>query len=137
MVCIYCGHATHVTNSRHQRQVNNIWRRRRCDGCGATFTTHEKPDLKNSLMVQLQNSSRIQPFVRDKLFLSIHASCSHRPAAPEEAAELTKTIIAKLGQPADAIIHASAIATITASVLERFDPVAATVYRAYHPVTSS
>lgn len=136
MVCIYCGHTTYVTNSRHQRQVNNIWRRRRCDGCGATFTTHEKPDLKNSLVVQLQDSPQIQPFVRDKLFLSIHTACSHRPAALEEAVELTKTVIAKLGQPADAVIHANTIVTVTASVLERFDPVAATVYRAYHPTDS-
>ena len=133
MVCIYCGGLTFVINSRHQRQSNNIWRRRQCRSCRAIFTTHEKPDLKTGLMVQSSNSPHLQPFVRDKLFLSIYTSCSHRSNALDEASELTKTVIAKIGQPTDAVIHTKTIAATAAAILERFDPVAATVYRAYHP----
>lgn len=134
MVCIYCTGATQVINSRQQRQYNNIWRRRQCVSCKAIFTTHEQADLAAGLMVKAGASPRPQPFLRDKLFLSIHASCQHRADALQEAAELTRTVIAKLQARPGALISPSEITHAATTVLHRFDPVAATFYKAYHPL---
>lgn len=133
MVCIYCRGATQVINSRQQRRHNNIWRRRQCTVCKAIFTTHEQPDLAGGFMVKNHASPRPRPFLRDKLFLSIHACCLHRPGALEEAAELTRTIIAKLQTRPGALISQAEIVHVTTTVLQHFDPVAATFYKAYHP----
>lgn len=130
MVCIYCGAATRVVNSRLQKRSNNIWRRRVCEVCAATFTTHEKPNLVTSFMVSSSHSTKLQPFLRDKLFLSIYDSCRHRKTALQDAAELTETVIATLQFPANHGISTTDIAMTTLAVLERFDKVAATLYKA-------
>jgi transcriptional repressor NrdR len=132
MVCIYCGHSTKVVNSRLQRQTNNIWRRRQCLSCGAIFTTHESFDPTTSLLVQYPKTDPV-PLSRDRLFLSIYNSCRHRPDALREAGHLTTTVLSLLlDQHKDAAVPVERIVTTATTVLERFDPTAATVYKAYH-----
>ena len=131
MVCVYCAGPTRVTNSRLQRRINNIWRRRLCSHCAASFTTLEKADLSNSFMVQI-NTTTLEPFLKEKLFLSIYRSCGHRSTAIRDAAALTDTVIANLPFPAAQSIEAKDIARVTYKVLLRFDGIAATFYKAYH-----
>lgn len=132
MVCIYCSGPTRVVNSRLQRRSNNIWRRRVCEVCKATFTTQEKPTLSTSFMVEDQTSRKLKPFTRDKLFLSIFTSCRHRSDALQDAIALTETVLAALDFPQHKSINTRQIAQTTHSILERFDTVAATLYKAYH-----
>jgi transcriptional repressor NrdR len=135
MVCIYCGNTkTQVTNSRLQKRVNTIWRRRSCSKCLAVFTTIEQPDLSTTIAVRM-SSKTLLPLQRDKLLVSIYDSCKHRATAYEDATELTKTCIADIIQSAvSGVVDRNAIVAITGSVLDRFDKVAATMYRAYHPL---
>ena len=132
MVCIYCGDLTGVTNSRLQKRSNNIWRRRVCNKCGAIFTTNEKANLAASFVVAKEGSTKLEPFLREKLFLSVYSSCQHRPSALSEAIELTETIIAELPFSNRQPISAADIAQITHKILRRFDSVAGTFYKAYH-----
>jgi transcriptional repressor NrdR len=136
MVCIYCGGTTQVTNSRLQKRVNQVWRRRLCIQCNNTFTTHEIVEFGGSIAVK-HSPRKLEPFSRDKLFISIYESCKHRPAAISNANALTQTIIGLLREHiTDGTLERDIIATVTAVVLERFDEAAGTVYRAYHPVTA-
>lgn len=133
MVCIYCQHDTNVVNSRLQKKLNQVWRRRGCNNCGSVFTTHETANLLTALAVTYKNT--YQPFSRDKLFLSINDSLKHRKTALRDATALTDTIISKLyACTASGSLDKSQIVSTVHSVLNRFDKTAATFYEAYHPV---
>lgn len=137
MVCIYCGNTTQVTNSRLQKRTNTIWRRRACKNCKELFTTIEQPDLATTIIVR-QVSKELTPLQRDKLLISLYDSCKHRITAYDDATELTKTCLADIIQSSiDGVIERNAIVTIVGSVLDRFDEVAATMYRAYHPLKAT
>lgn len=133
MVCIYCAGPTYVVNSRHQRRSNNIWRRRKCHACGSIVTTEESIDLSTALVVQ-SASRQLEPFSRDKLFITVYESCRHRPTALRDAIALAQTIINNLITPetTPGLITTTHIVATTVSILDRFDPIAATLYKAAH-----
>ena len=134
MVCLYCGGATQVTNSRSQRRSNTTWRRRSCTVCEATITTQEAPDLATAIVVvDSKRTNAFQPFSRDKLFISIYESCKHRKSAQKDATALTETILGRLYPLiTEGSITRSDIFDTTADILTRFDKAAASHYRAYH-----
>jgi transcriptional regulator NrdR family protein len=132
MVCIQCGGETTVSNSRHQKRLNQVWRRRHCKSCGAVFTTEELASYGGSWAVQ-SHSGGLSPFSRDKLLLSLHRSLQHRKNALNDASALADTVIKKLsalvngGQiESQQIVHAVQVA------LNRFDKAASVHYAAFH-----
>jgi transcriptional repressor NrdR len=133
MVCIYCGHDTQVTNSRHQKRLNQVWRRRKCTYCGAIFSTTEGANTSQALSVQKNNG--LEPFSRDKLFVSVYDSLRHRKTVLDDATALTGTIISTLTPLAEgAAIDRDVVITVTTTVLQRFDKPAASHYQAFHPI---
>lgn len=133
MICIYCGSDTKVINSRHQKRANNVWRRRQCIQCNTVFSTIEAPDTTLSITVRKQKA--LEPFSRDHLFISVYESLKHRKSAQMDATGLTATILTAIYSLAeDSVIDRAVIVTITTTVLERFDPIAATHYKAFHPI---
>ena len=132
MVCIYCSAETKVTNSRHQKRLNQVWRRRKCLNCGAIFSTTEGANTSQALSVLKKNG--LEPFSRDTLFISVYDSLRHRKTVLDDATALTSTIISTLTPLAtDAVIDRDVIATVTTTVLGRFDKPAASHYQAFHP----
>jgi transcriptional repressor NrdR len=132
MVCLYCSGPTRVSNSRAQHRTNSIWRRRVCLKCASIFTSTEHPDLPTSIMV-LRPDNLLEPFNRDKLFLSIYKSCEHRPKAIEDATALTQIISTHLlASPTSGKLALNTITTTALTVLGRYDKTAATVYSAYY-----
>ena len=140
MVCTFCRNATQVINSRFQKRRNSVWRRRKCLNCGRIVTTSESIDYEKSWTVVTPAAGNPkkqpkQPFLRDKLLISIHKSLGHRPEPLRDALGLAHTIIGKLdtsGAVQDGELTTTAIATLTLDTLKRFDKVAATMYQAYH-----
>ena len=133
MTCLYCNSATNVKNSRYQKRTNTVWRRRHCTACKTVFSTVEAADTSLSIVVARQAS--LEPFLRDKLFLSVYDSLKHRKSALTDATSLTSTMLSAIYNLADvAQVERDIIVTIVTSVLERFDPVAAIHYKAYHPL---
>lgn len=134
MVCLYCGGRTRVVNSRLQRHQNAVWRRRACEACKSAFTTHERPALNQSVLVRSRQQKKLQPFSRDRLFLSLVEACKHRSRAIVECDALTRTVIAGVMQSVDhGVIERATIVAAARTVLGNFDTVAASVYAAYHP----
>jgi transcriptional repressor NrdR len=132
MVCIYCGGKTKVTNSRPQKRLHQVWRRRCCVQCQAIFTTNEAADFSTSLIVR-HSDGAVTPFSRDVLFISIHQVVGHRETPVDDASALTATITAKLLHGgSEAVIRPSEIAKAAYRTLERFDEAASVQYRAYH-----
>jgi transcriptional repressor NrdR len=132
MVCTYCGSETQVINSRHQKRSNSVWRRRKCIACKAIFSTGEQVDYEKTWVVQYPDSS-LAPFLRDKLFISIHKACQHRPTALPDAIGLTNTIINVVNKAIhDSVLNAQDIAGASYQTLRRFDQPAAISYKAFH-----
>lgn len=137
MVCIYCSGSTKVINSRHQKRPNRVWRRRKCTTCGNVWSTIETVDYALALAVQ-QPSGAVEPFLREKLFISIYESCKHRSSALEDAEALTSTVIGKLlGSVQNASLPRHIIISTAAGVLKNFDRTAQVHYTAYHPAQVS
>ena len=132
MVCYYCHSETQVTNSRYQKRANRVWRRRRCLQCGNIATTLESLDYASSLSFR-GAEGRLEPFLRDKLFMSLYASLQHRQTALRDATSLTDTVLAKLHVCMhDGAIDRLMLITHIIAVLRRFDKASAVHFDAYH-----
>jgi len=138
MVCIYCAGPTQVINTRHQARQNNIWRRRQCLTCRAIFTSHELADLSTAVVVSSSGyPSKLAPFCREKLFVSLFQACGHRPQPLADAVALTQTVVAKIPISEKGVVLVDDLVHTAHKVLDRFDKVAATHYAAYHPTTGA
>ncbi len=136
MNCIYCGGETRVVNSRLQKKVNHIWRRRHCEACGNTYTTIEAADYQQAL--RLDRHGKLVPFVREQLLLSIYSSLGHRgDAALGDALAITDTVMSKLVvRGKRAVVTREEIIASVVSVLNNFDKAAAVQYAAYHKLSN-
>ena len=120
-----------VSNSRHQKRSNGVWRRRLCTKCKATFTSIEIVDLQTSFIVN--SKGHLEPFLRDKILISLYDSLKHRKTAIGDASALTDTVISKVYvQTQSSEISLVKLESIIQSVLNNFDHVAATHYQAYY-----
>jgi len=135
MVCIYCQGETEVVNSRAKARMPSVWRRRACKECVAQFSTIELPDYEKSLLVAGQDNKKLYPFSRDKLFLSLYKSLGHREDALNSSTALASTVIGRLLNKKYVIngaLNTQSVAKIAYEALKRYDPLAATTYKAYH-----
>lgn len=132
MVCIQCGGKTQVVNSRAQKRLNQVWRRRRCVKCQAVFSTEEAAHYGGSWTVRGKTGA-LEPFSRDKLLLSLYESCRHRPAPLKDAEGLTDTVITKLrALVKNGSLDRQSIALTVQVALNRFDGAASVHYQAFH-----
>jgi len=95
------------------------------------FTTTEAVELSGSLVVRHADGS-LQPFSRDKLFISVLRAVGHRQQPLNDASALTITIIANILHSNTAAINSAAITKFALTVLQNFDKAAAVQYQAYH-----
>lgn len=136
MNCLYCGRKTEVTNSRTKARLPTVWRRRQCLACVAQFTSLEQPDYTSAVAVQ--TSAQLDPFKRDRLFLSLYKSLGHRQDALDAATILTNTVfglIYRQKAASNGVISNHKLADTVYKMLKRFDPLAANTYKAYHQKT--
>jgi transcriptional regulator NrdR family protein len=132
MLCIYCASTTHIINSRPSRKTLSVWRRRKCKGCRSIFTTRENIDYAGALRIKTAYEP-LQPFLRDKLLISVYRSLSHRKTALLDADSLCATIIASLvSQQQKGLLNTEHIIKTTHQILLKFDRAAATHYQAHH-----
>ena len=82
MRCPFCGNEdTQVKDSRPTDDNSAIRRRRQCTNCGARFTTFERVQLRE--LVVIKRNGRRAPFDRDKLIRSLSIALRKRPVEPE------------------------------------------------------
>src|SRR5690606_26719080 len=95
MRCPYCaGENTQVKDSRPTEENTSIRRRRVCPDCGGRFTTFERVQLREILIIK--RSGRRMPFDRDKLARSIQVALRKRPVDPERVERLISDIARQL-----------------------------------------
>jgi len=92
MKCIFCGQNTHVTDKRESPA--GIRRRRECLKCKKRFTSYEKPEKKEIIVVK--KDGRREAFSREKIKTGIMKACEKRPVSVKEVEEVVDDIEEKL-----------------------------------------
>jgi transcriptional repressor NrdR len=132
MRCPFCGNEdTQVKDSRPTEDNSAIRRRRFCTACGSRFTTFERVQLRELVVVK-KNSQRA-PFDREKLARSIAIAVRKRPVDPERVERIVNSIQRRLESSGESEISTTAIGELVMEALATLDQVAfvrfASVYR--------
>ncbi|WP_297511934.1 transcriptional regulator NrdR [uncultured Caulobacter sp.] len=132
MRCPFCGHAeSQVKDSRPSEDGAAIRRRRMCPECGGRFTTFERVQLRE--LIILKRSGRRSPFDRDKLVRSIALATQKRPVEPERVERMINGIVRQLESMGETELPSSTVGEMVMKALKSLDDVAyvryASVYR--------
>jgi transcriptional repressor NrdR len=132
MKCPFCGHSdTNVKDSRPTEDNTSIRRRRACPDCGARWTTFERVQLRDLLVIK--NNGQRAPFDRDKLERSMRIALSKRPVDPERIDRVVSGIVRRLESSGESEISSDAIGEAVMDALASLDSVAyvrfASVYK--------
>ena len=132
MRCPFCGSEnSQVKDSRPSDENSAIRRRRVCSDCSGRFTTFERVQLRD--LVVVKKSGRKVPFNRDKLSRSIEVALRKRPIEPERIERLVTGLVRQLESSGETEISSAEIGELVMAALRELDPVAyvrfASVYR--------
>ncbi|WP_031548739.1 transcriptional regulator NrdR [Parvularcula oceani] len=132
MRCPFCsGEDTQVKDSRPTEDAAAIRRRRLCAGCGARFTTFERVQLRELIVVK--SSGKKVPFDREKLARSVAIATRKRDLDPEEVERTVAAVVRDLEARGEAEIPSSVVGEKVMNALARIDDVAfvryASVYK--------
>ena len=122
MRCPFCGFSdTTVKDSRPAEEDTAVRRRRGCPQCGGRFTTFERVQLRD--LVVLKRDNRRTPFDREKLRRSIHIALQKRPVSEEQLDQMVSGIVRRLENMGDTEIPTSVIGQMVMDSLGGLDPV--------------
>ena len=132
MRCPFCGHEeTQVKDSRPTEDNSSIRRRRQCPACAARFTTFERVQLRELMVIKKDNNRTV--FDREKLVRSINISCRKRPVNPDKIELITNSIQRRLESSGETEIPTKVIGELVMDALKELDRVAylrfASVYK--------
>lgn len=132
MRCPFCGNEdTQVKDSRPAEDGASIRRRRSCSACGNRFTTFERVQLRELLVVK--TDGRRVPFDRDKLARSVRVALRKRPFDEERIERIVNGIQRRLEVEADSEVTSRRVGEVVMETLRDVDEVAyvrfASVYR--------
>ncbi|MDR3450448.1 MAG: transcriptional regulator NrdR [Alphaproteobacteria bacterium] len=132
MRCPFCGtEDTQVKDSRPTEDNAAIRRRRFCANCGARFTTFERVQLREMIVVKKNGDKEI--FERDKVLRSMKTALRKRPVDDERIEQVANSVVRQLESLGETEIPASKIGEHVMETLRTLDHVAyvryASVYK--------
>ena len=132
MRCPSCGSLdTQVKDSRPTEDSSAIRRRRLCLACGFRFTTFERVQLRE--LVVIKRNGRRVPFDRDKLARSVEIALRKRNVDPERVEQTVSKIVRDLESLGENEVTTETIGETVMAHLRELDDVAyvrfASVYR--------
>lgn len=132
MRCPFCScENTQVKDSRQAEDNTAIRRRRICSDCGGRFTTFERVQLRE-LMVLKKSGSRA-PFERDKLERSVNVALRKRDIEEIRVDRMINGIVRQLESMGEPEVTSDMIGQLVMDGLKELDDVAyvrfASVYR--------
>ncbi|MDZ4277038.1 MAG: transcriptional regulator NrdR [Erythrobacter sp.] len=132
MRCPFCVHDdSQVKDSRPTEDNASIRRRRQCSSCGARFTTFERVQLREVVVVK--SGDRREPFDRSKLEHSVALACRKRGIEQERLDQLISGIQRQVETSGEAEVPSAHIGELVMDGLRQIDSVAyirfASVYR--------
>src|SRR3989344_5759739 len=133
MRCIFCGSDTKVTDKRESGRETR--RRRECLKCKRRFTTYEKTEFKDIIIVK--KDGRREPFSREKIKVGITKACEKRHISSSDIENIITEIEDKLRKKGKET-KSDMVGKLIMSKLKRLDKVAyirfASVYRDFQDV---
>lgn len=123
MKCPYCGgRETEVVETRDSEDLETIRRRRACVACDKRFTTYER--VENINLVVIKKDGRREQFDRDKLKSGILKACE-KTKVSVDAIERIVTEVERELRGADSVeVESKKIGQMAASRLKKIDKVA-------------
>ena len=137
MRCPYCGSEdSQVKDSRPAEDGAAIRRRRICPDCGGRFTTFERVQLRELMVVK--KTGRKAPFDRDKLLKSFEIALRKRPVDRDRIERAVSGIVRRLESSGETEIASEEIGLQVLEALKALDDVGfvryASVYRDFSHV---
>ena len=132
MRCPFCSNEdTQVKDSRPTEDNTSIRRRRICDQCGSRFTTFERIQLRDLVVVKTRGQK--ENFDRDKMFRSLSLALRKRSIDNEKIEKIVNAIVRKLENSGETEIKSNIIGQYIMEALMHLDQVAyvrfASVYK--------
>jgi len=136
MLCPFCKtDNTSVVDSRPTEDGTAIRRRRTC-GCGERFTTFERVQFRELIIIK--KNGRKSVFDREKLAKSIYIALKKRPIDTDTVEKFISSISRNLEEMGLSEIASSTVGKMVMDELKELDPVAyvrfASVYRNFREV---
>ncbi len=134
MKCPFCGHDdTQVKDSRPSDDGGTIRRRRFCPACDSRFTTFERVQLRELIVIK-SNGDR-KTFERDKILASMAIALRKRPVDEDQIERSVNQIVRTLESHGENEVASAAIGQLVMESLRSLDQVAyiryASVYRGF------
>lgn len=139
MRCNQCHQTdTKVIESREVSDGESIRRRRECIACAARFTTYER--IEKPQLVIVKNNGTRQLYSREKLLAGLYRACEKTPVTAMQIDKLVSNVEKKLYSCGDTEIPSRKIGELIMEELAKVDEVAyvrfASVYRRFKDIAS-
>lgn len=123
MKCPFCGHdETAVLESRISEDGNSFRRRRECEKCQKRFTTYERVEGPNLLVIK--KDGRRESFDREKIKRGILKACEKRPVPLSAIEEIVDEVERELLRKDTVEIPSRVIGNTVLRKLKKLDKVA-------------
>lgn len=123
MRCPYCGNReTEVVETRDNEDLETIRRRRACLKCEKRFTTYER--VENINLIIIKKDGRREQFNRDKLRGGILKSCEKTTVPMETIDRIVTEVERELKNEESVEIESKKIGQLVANRLKKIDKVA-------------
>ena len=137
MKCPYCSSLdSKVVDSRNGKDGTSIRRRRECLNCSRRFTTYERIEELNLVIVK--KDGRREPFDRAKVIDGLEKACEKRPISVEVIEQLVTDLERELQEKGEREVESKEIGERLIGKLYEIDEVAyvrfASVYRSFKDV---
>ena len=137
MRCPFCSNEdSQVKDSRHTEDNTAIRRRRICDQCGSRFTTFERIQLRDLIVIKSNGQKEV--FDRDKMFRSLSLALRKRKIEQNKIEKIVSAIARRLENSGETEIKTNLIGEYIMEALSNLDQVAyvrfASVYKNFREV---
>ena len=137
MRCPFCSNQdSQVKDSRPTEDNTAIRRRRICDQCGSRFTTFERIQLRD--LIVLKTNGKKEVFDRDKMFRSLSLALRKRNVDQEKIEKIVNAIVRKLENFGDTEVKTTLIGEYIMEALSHLDQIAyvrlSSVYKNFREV---
>ena len=132
MKCPFCGcEETQVKDSRNTDDNTSVRRRRECPECGSRFTTFERVQLRELIVIKKNGEKTL--FDRDKLAKSISLAVRKRPISSERVEKIVNSLQRRFESSGESEITTVQIGESVMEALANLDNIAyirfASVYK--------
>lgn len=138
MICPFCAHGvTKVLDKREGTDGKTTRRRRECQKCRRRFTTFERVDTPDLLVVKKAGQREL--FDRGKIRSGVIKACEKRPISAESIEKIVDEVEADLRSSGESEISSKKVGEQVSKKLKKLDKIAyirfASVYRQFADIS--